>query len=76
MTNYKQLQISCAVSPHYRAPEERAGGGVERNRVYRVEGGDIEREDTGIFIRSRDIGDGRQVVELEQFSCKEAVGTE
>ena len=62
--------------PHHRAPEERAGGGVVGGRVYRVDGGDVEREDTGIFIRSRDIGDGRQVVELEEFSGKEHVGTE
>ena len=76
MTNYKQLQISCAVSPHCRAPEERAGGSIERNRVYRVDDGDIEREDAGIFIQGRDIGDSRHIVELEEFSGKEHIGTE
>ena len=62
--------------PHHRAPEERAGGGVVGVLVYRVEDGDIEREDAGAFIRSRDVWNGRHVVELEEFSGKEAVGTE
>lgn len=62
--------------PHHRAPEERAGGGVVGGRVYRVDDGDIKSEDIGIFVRSRDVGDGRYVVELEQFPCKEHVGTE
>lgn len=53
--------------PHHRAPEERAGGGVVGGRVYRVDDGDIKSEDIGTFVRSRDVGDGRYVVELGQF---------
>ncbi|MCQ2170906.1 MAG: hypothetical protein MJY48_05025, partial [Bacteroidales bacterium] len=60
---------------HHRAPEERAGGGVVGCRVYRVEDGDIERKDAGIFIPGRDIEDIRYIVELEEFSGKEHVGT-
>ena len=63
-------------SPHHCAPEERDGGGVVGCRVYRVKGGDIEREDAGAFIQSWDIGDSRHIVELEEFSGKEKVKTE
>ena len=62
--------------PHHRAPEERSAGGVVGWGVYRVEGGDIEGEDASPVILVRDIGDGCYVVELEEFSGKEHIGTE